>query len=86
MKTFKALTVVVLSAGLLVACTGTTTNMADASTQPTPSSYSIIDSFKDPSGNAVVLYCRNGHLYVSKDGSREGSLQFFYRHEMCAGR
>lgn len=86
MKTFKALTVVVLSAGLLVACTGTTTNMADASTQPTSSSYSIIDSFKEPSGNAVALYCRDGNLYVSMNGSREGSLQFFYKHELCKGR
>lgn len=76
--------VAIITAGMLVGCSSTT-NPAEATSQPTPRGYNIIDHFQDPSGNHVVLYCRNANLYVGKDGSREGSLQFFFKHEMCQG-
>jgi hypothetical protein len=82
----RAIAITGLSLAMLVGCSPNTSNSAGANSQPpTPAPYTMIDIFQDPSGNEVVLYCRHGHLFVSKDGSREGSLQFFYQHEMCKG-
>src|SRR5688500_2231170 len=84
MKTIRIIAVAMLSASMLVACSSDFSIPADAS-QPNLPAYSVLDRFDGPDGY-ITLFCRNGDLFVDKNGVQSGSVQFFYKHEKCAGR
>jgi len=84
MKIVKILASVVLSVAMLVSCSSNVSISADAS-QRSNLAYSVLDIFKGPDGY-ITIFCRNGDLFVDKNGDRSGSVQFFYKHEKCAGR
>lgn len=79
-----ALISAMILAGALVACSSSIPIPADAA-QPSMPAYSILDRFDGPDGY-ITLFCRNGDLFVDKNGVQSGSVQFFYKHEKCAGR
>lgn len=48
-------------------------------------SYKILDKFEGPDG-IVTLFCRNGDLFVDKDGIQAGNIEFHYKHEKCVNQ
>lgn len=84
MKTVRIAAIALLSAGMLVGCSSSVSIPADAS-QPNSIAYNLIDAFKGPDGH-IALFCRNGDLFVDKNGVQSGSVQFFYKHEKCQGK
>lgn len=84
MKTARIAAIALLSAGMLVGCSSSVSIPVDAS-QPNALAYNLIDGFNGPDGY-ISLFCRNGDLFVDKNGDRAGSVQFFYKHEKCQGR
>lgn len=84
MKMIRTASIAVFAASVLAACSANIPIPADAS-QPNMQAYSVLDRFDGPDGK-ITLFCRNGDLFVDKNGDRAGSIQFFFKHEMCQGR
>lgn len=74
-----------LVATFLTACAVGTEGANVGYTQTNNPSYQILDRFRGPDGE-ITLFCRNGDLFVDKNGVQSGSVQYFHEHEKCVDK
>lgn len=80
----KIIAVVLVAAVMLTGCGAVASEGSNVGyTQSNNPAYNIIDKFTGPDGE-ITLFCRNGDLFIDKDGYRSGNIEFHFKHEKCA--